>query len=414
MERYKEAVELYGSTALTIVEICRRCSVSVSGFSRYVETYRRDLLLKRNGIRHEGLDPNGIKIPQRRGQRPETHFRYREAIQACGSMEYIDRNVSEIAREFGLDGSNLARQLYAHYPDILRFREEARQKMGLADGLPRGSRPWCREQYAEALEMLRNDRYVTVMEVAERCEVSYAGLEQHLLFYHKELVDRRIDIREKAVRRKDRNMITGHGTLHAPRKETVEQYAEALELFRTTSMSVRKIAAQTGVPLKGFYEYLHTWHLDLVCRRKGIAYEDGMPVDLSKARKYNPATRDKYAEAIEKLRTADGAVTVASVAAEFGLHPETFRQYLKEHEPQLHAARGMVRTDNGKVMAPGSKGKYEEALQAYSTTTESIKSLARRFGFNDCAFGQFIRRHFPDLHGRHQQLVRQSKSKPAK
>lgn len=54
-------------------------------------------------------------------------------------------------------------------------------------------------------------------------------------------------------------------------------------------------------------------------------------------------------------------------------------------------------------------GKYAEALQLYSTTTESIKSLARRFGFNDCAFGQFIRRHFPELHEQHQKLVQQMK-----
>ena len=57
----------------------------------------------------------------------------------------------------------------------------------------------------------------------------------------------------------------------------------------------------------------------------------------------------------------------------------------------------------------GSMGKYAEALQLYSTTTESIKSLARRFGFNDCAFGQFIRRHFPELHEQHKELVRQMK-----
>lgn len=60
-------------------------------------------------------------------------------------------------------------------------------------------------------------------------------------------------------------------------------------------------------------------------------------------------------------------------------------------------------------MAPHSMEKYREALHLYATTTESVKSLARRFGFNDCSFGQFIRRQFPELHEQHQKLVRQMK-----
>ena len=130
-------------------------------------------------------------------------------------------------------------------------------------------------------------------------------------------------------------------------------------------------------------------------------------MDWSSVRKYNPATAAKYADAIARLK--EGGLTMANVAEEFGLQPECFRQYLKAHEPELHASLGMVKTDKGGVMSHHSMGKYAEALQLYSTTTESIKSLARRFGFNDCSFGQFIRRHFPELHEQHKELVRQMK-----
>lgn len=51
----------------------------------------------------------------------------------------------------------------------------------------------------------------------------YAGLEQHLLFYHKDLVKRRIKIREKAVGQKRKGEITGRGTLHVPSPETKEK-----------------------------------------------------------------------------------------------------------------------------------------------------------------------------------------------
>ena len=395
-EKYRQAIELYRSTRLSCAEICRISKVTVSGFQRYLSLYHRHLLLARYDITCDKEEACHIKLSQLRGQLPATRAKYKDAIEACGSLDYIECNVSQIARRFGLNGTDLGRQLRTHYPGIIEWREKVRKRLGLNDNLPRGTRKMCKEQYAEAVKLLRADRYITVQEAAERCNVSYSGLEQHLIFYHKELVENRIKIRERAVRQQRKGKITGRGTLHAPTSETITKYAEALQLYRTTPMSARKIAKQTGVSVRGFYDYLQTWHKDLICKRKGIPYEEGKPVDWSSVRKYNPATAAKYADAIARLK-ADGKTT-AEVAAEFGLHPECFRQYLKEHEPELHASLSMVKTDKGGVMSHHSMGKYAEALQLYSTTTENIKSLARRFGFNDCAFGQFIRRHFPELH----------------
>lgn len=405
--KYRPAFELYTATDLSIAEICRQCGISISGFSRYIGIYHRHLMLERNGIRCSPEEAADIKMNQRQGQRPETHAKYKEAIAACDSMDYIDYNVSQIAREFGLSGTNLGRQLRTHYPEVLEFRERARQRLGLDDGLPRCTRLWCKEQYAEAVEMLQADRYITVQDAAERCNVSYSGLEQHLIFYHKELVENRIKIRKQALKQQCKGKITGRGTLHAPTYETITKYAEALHLYRTTPMSARKTAKQTGVSIKGFYEYLQTWHKDLVCGRKGIPYEEGKPVDWSSVRRYNPATAAKYAEAIARLK--EGGLTMAKVAAEFGLHPECFRQYLKEHEPELYARQGMVKAESGRSMANHSMEKYKEALHLYVTTSESVKSLARRFGFNDCSFGKFVRRQFPELHEQHQKLVQQTK-----
>lgn len=69
----------------------------------------------------------------------------------------------------------------------------------------------------------------------------------------------------------------------------------------------------------------------------------------------------------------------------------------------------MRKTENGGTIASQCMEKYEKAMHIYATTTESIKSLARRFGFNDCSFGQFIRRQFPELHEQHKTLVQQIK-----
>lgn len=407
-EKYRRAIELYRTTELSCAEISRTCKVTVSGFQRYLSLYHRDLLLARYEITCSKEEARHIKLGPLRGQLPATRAKYKEAIEACESLDYIEYNVSQIAREFGLNGTNLGRQLRTHYPGIIEWRETVRERLGLGDNLPRGTRRHCKEQYAEAVKLLRANRYITVQEAADSYGVSYTGLEQHLLFYHKDLVKQRIEIRKKAVGHKRKGKITGRGTVHAPSPEIQEKYAEAVRLYSTTPMSASRIAKMTGVSKKGFYEYLHRWHMDLVCKRKNIPYEEGMTIEWSKVRKYNPATKAKYAEAIRRLKKSE--LSTAKVAAEFGLHPECFRQYLKEHEPELYVRQGMVRTDDGKVMSRHSMEKYGEAVRLYGTTTEGIKSLARRFSVNDCALRDFIKRHFPEVMEKHNELIREEKN----
>lgn len=385
--KYSPALELYAASRLSVAEICRRCGVSVSGFSRYISAYHRQLMLERNGIRCTPAEAADIKINPRRGQFPAVRARYRDAIAACDSMDYIEYNVSEIAREFGLDGTNLANQLRRHYPGVLEFREQARRRLGLADNLPRGVRPWCEEQYAGAVELLRADRYVTVQDAADLCNVSCTGLEQHLIFYHSDLVENRIGIRKRAVSRRLPGEITGRGTPHAPAPETAAKYAEALRLFRTTPLPAAKIARLTGVSAKGFYDYLQTWHADLVRERNGVS-DDGR-------RRHNPATDVKYADAIARLR--EGGISVAKAAAEFGLHPESLRQYLKTRQPQLHASLGRTKTADGKTASVRSMEKYKEAVRLYQTGSESLRSIAARLGFSESSLRQYIRHHFPEL-----------------
>lgn len=403
-EKYHQAIEMYASTEISGREICRICGVTESGFRCYLTKYHRELLLARYAILCDKEEARHTKLGPLRGQLPATQIKYKAAIEACGSMEHIELNVSQIARMFGLEGTNLGRQLRTHYPDIIEWREKTREWLGISDGLQRGTRRACKEQYAEALKLLRGNSYLTVQEVAYSCGLSYTGLEQHLLFYHKDLVKKRIRIREKALRRQRKGEITGRGTVHVPSPELVEKYAEAVHLYATTPMSAARIAGKTGVSKKGFYEHLQRWHLDLVCRRKNIPYEEGRPVDWSKVRKYNPATKAKYAEAIRRLK--ESGLPTAQVAAEFGLQPEAFRSYLKEHEPELYARQGMVRTDTGGAVSRRSMERYSEAMQLHATTTESVASLAQRFGFNACSFGQFIRRNFPGLVEKHNEIVR--------
>ena len=79
-----------------------------------------------------------MKVKSPRGQSHTTHLKYREAIAACGDIAYVEFNIAEIARLFGVDPTGLSSQLRVHYPDVIPAREALRQRLGIADRLHRG------------------------------------------------------------------------------------------------------------------------------------------------------------------------------------------------------------------------------------------------------------------------------------
>lgn len=153
--KYRRAIEMYASTELSGREICRICKVTEAGFRCYLTKYHCELVLARYAILCSKEEAGHIKLGQLRGQLPATRAKYKDAIEACGSMEHIEFNVSQIARKFGLEGTNLGRQLRTHYPEIIEWREKIREWLGIGDGLLRGTRRSCKEQYAEAIRRLK-------------------------------------------------------------------------------------------------------------------------------------------------------------------------------------------------------------------------------------------------------------------
>ena len=392
-DQYRETIELYGSTSLSVRAICARCGVSYAGFRSYLYKYRRDLLLSRHGVAVPSVsDAARTRLRGCRGQTASARAKYGDAIAACGDAKYFEYNVSQIAHLFGLNPTGLSNQLRAHCPGLLERRESERRRLGLADNQQRGLRPWCREQYAGAVELLRTTE-MTVSEVAERCGVSFTGLRQHVCFYHKDLQQARSELRERAKTQKRKGHVTGSGRRHEPTPGSRERYREAVRLYRDTSMTIKEIARWLGLNQFSFTNYLQTWHREDVFARRGAEYREG--ASLSQTKQYKKPTAAKYAPAIERLRAENRPTS--EIAAEFGLHPEVFRQYLKEHEPELYARQGMMRASNGRSVSRRSMEKYAEALRLYETSGEELKSIARRLGLNYNSLGGFVRRNFPEL-----------------
>lgn len=403
--KYEEAVEMYADSKLPLCKIAVKCNVSLGGLGSYLRRYWRELILRRRGISYEGKDPKDIKIVSSGQPSIVSKAKYAEAVEACKSLEYIDLNVSQVARKFNVNGTALANYMRLHYEEIPIWRENVRRMLGIGDNVHRGVRPECEEQYVLAVEMYKSTDK-TIPEIAEICQVSIGGLSQYMRFYHKEVIRKRKAERKAAKKNRIIGKICGNGQIHCPQQKTVEKYREALELYKNSNLIIKEIVRKTGVPLEGFRNYLRVWHRDLMLERRGGEKVDCKEVyiDLAKTKCYLKSTAAKYGAAIDSMKNNLRPVT--QVAAEYGLNADTFRSYLWEHEPDLVSQCGMVKNENGKYTSRQAMEKYAEAVRLYETTTTNLKSIAERLGVVYNSLSGYIRRNCPDAKQKHEELVR--------
>lgn len=403
--KYEEAVEMYADSKLPLCKIAVKCNVSLGGLGSYLRRYWRELILRRRGISYEGKDSKDIKIVSSGQPSIVSKAKYAEAVEACKSLEYIDLNVSQVARKFNVNGTALANYMRLHYEEIPIWRENVRRMLGIGDNVHRGVRPECEEQYVLAVEMYKSTDK-TIPEIAEICQVSIGGLSQHMRFYHKEVIRKRKAERKAAKKNRIIGKICGNGQIHCPQQKTVEKYREALELYKNSNLIIKEIVRKTGVPLEGFRNYLRVWHRDLMLERRGGEKVDCKEVyiDLAKTKCYLKSTAAKYGAAIDSMKNNLRPVT--QVAAEYGLNADTFRSYLWEHEPDLVSQCGMVKNENGKYTSRQAMEKYAEAVRLYETTTTNLKSIAERLGVVYNSLSGYIRRNCPDAKQKHEELVR--------
>lgn len=398
--RYSKAIELYRTTNMSISEICKLTDTSMPAFKSYVQLHHRNLMFARHGLSVAPGEEAKCRLRKPKGQTATAHAKYKEAILACDDVRYIELNVSEIARLFNLDPSGLGNQLRNHFPDLLARRAKERRRRGINDNHHRGARPVCRDKYAKAVEHLRSTDD-TISQTAEAHGVSYAGLREHIINYHKDLTTMRSDRRAEAVGTKTHGALTGNGRRHLPNGGESEKYARAIELYRSSPLTIKDIALESGVKRAGLTYHIRAWHSNLVNERYGL--KDNVTL-RSDAKLYRKSTAAKYSEAIRILR--ESGRSTADVARDLGFNPDVLRRYLHEHEPALAATLGMTRLENGKVAGKRSKDKYGDAIRLYETTGESLKSIAERLGLVYKSISCFIRRNCPEVIDRHNAVAK--------
>ena len=268
--KYEEAVRLYAETDMTMDAIARKCNFTVSALGAYLRRNCRELVLKRHNLAvKEGEDPQGVKIFKEGKQNVNAHIKYKDAVEACGALQYIDLNLSQIARMSGVKVAALSNFVRTHYPDLLEWREKVRRRLGINDNLQRGARPVCTGQYAEAVELYRTTE-LPIPEVAEQCNVSVGGFGQHLRFYHKDILKARKEKRKQAqaAPKKKIGQLLGNGQRYQPAAGTEEKYAEAVRLYATTPDTLKSIARQLGLVYNSLSGYIRRNYPELAERHR--------------------------------------------------------------------------------------------------------------------------------------------------
>lgn len=128
--KYSKAIELFTESDLSLKDIAVKTNVSYAGLLTHIQKYHRDLLMARYDLILPKKIADKTKLLHKNGQTLTAHKKYRDAIAACDSEDYIGMSIKAIAKEFKVPVSGLGKQLKYHFPEILERRDIARKLSG--------------------------------------------------------------------------------------------------------------------------------------------------------------------------------------------------------------------------------------------------------------------------------------------
>lgn len=361
-------------------------------------------------MRHTQITVNNTETPisnerlyqymsNRYGQREDTQERYAEAVRACSSIDFLSKSISEIAREFGLDPECLRNQLRRHFPEVIPRRDQLRRSLGINVKTSRGVSPSTLAKYAPAIAMLR-DTSLTLHEVAEKCNVPFHGLRQHMLFYHKDVAELRLGKRLSAISKPAKpGEMNAAGRIRAPRKESRALYGKAVKLYRTTGRLAVDIAVECGLEPRNLLKYIARWHRDDMELRQRVRSEQAdLRRQMFKERRNGSRevkAEQRYSPALPLI---EQGATYQEAARQLGIDVGRLSWWVRNHYPEMDGRA----KQNAWVMLPdGTRLKrqrwqvYQEAAHAYCVTDEPMKDIAKRLNLPLSTLNRFLQTAYP-------------------
>lgn len=333
----------------------------------------------------------------RYGQRAVTEQKYEAAIRASSDIAYLSKTMTDIAYEFGHQPEAFRMMMKRHFPEVLEERERLRLSLGLSKKQTFGVRDSTRQKYDPALKLLRTTN-MTIRQAAEATGVSMASLQQHILFYHKDLAALRLKLRTEALGKKNSpGTLTATGATSQPRGNIAEYYAEAVKILQEhPEITIRQAASQARVSEHNLACYLRRWHQDLLksreqWRREKTAQRQAERVRISRTER----AAQKYGPAIALIESGH---TYSEASVQTGINRERLQWWVRHNRPDIHERA----KENRCVMMPdGTRVMrrlwllYQEATRVFCNTEQPVSQIASRFGLKEKDFSRFLHEKFP-------------------
>lgn len=335
---------------------------------------------------------------------PAAMLKYAEAVRIYSES---DAPLSDIARQCGLTPGGLSNYISRHHRDML-LKKYGIKALDCAMRIKKrtGQSIHTHYKYKEAILACSDVAYIeyNISQIAEMFGLDPAALASQLRFHYPEVITERERVR--------REQGLADNIPRGARPCCVEAYADAVAMYRDTDLTVRAVADACDVSAGGLAQHLQFYCKPVV--REKAARRDASAAN-AKARRRSmlsagglrrspkPKAAEKYAAAIASLR--ESPRPVAEVAAEFGLHPDVFREYLQRHEPALAASRGMEHRADGKLVKRSSEEKYAAAIKEYATSADTLKDIAKRHGLVYGSLSAYVRRNCLAAQESHKKIV---------
>ena len=260
--------------------------------------------------------------------RPATKAKYREALSLYVTTRMTVRAISAAC---GVSESGFRSYVWRCHRDLLLARHGLRctpeQSAETRLRPLRGQSPASYAKYHRAIEACGDAAYIgyNVSQIARRFGLNPTGLGNQLRAHYPELLAERE--RERVRLGLSDNQPRG------ARPWCRTCYAAAVELLRSTEMSLSEAATASGVSVSGLRQHVGFYHKD-----------------LQRSRRENRAR---------------------------------------------HRGSVAPRAVSGRVPGGGIQEKYAAAVRSYESTDESLRSIARREGLAYSSLWGFVRRHCP-------------------
>lgn len=267
--------------------------------------------------------------------RKAMHIKYAEAVKLYAETNMM---LKDIALQCGLSRGALGQYLRRYRRELVLKRHNVD-----ADGadpkqiklITAGKQSMtAHEKYKNAVAACDSISYIkyNVSQVARCFGLDGTSLANFMRIHYDEVLVRRELIRQK--------MGLADNTPRGARKKVQEQYAGAVELYRSTDLTLPEVAERCNVSECGLSQHLRFYHRDILLRKKNEREEAKTTVRkkrgaiLGNGRKNQPLpqTAEKYAAALPLYR--DTKMPLQAIADATGVSKEGFRAYLRRwHMP---------------------------------------------------------------------------------